>query len=389
MSLAGARSETVLNRALLLLAPAITIIVATEFIVVGLLPLISQDMQVPLAKAGQLTGWWAFSAAVAGPLVTLATSRLALKPLLIGTLLSFAVGNALMAFVSDFTILLVTRIVQGALLPAFIGVGAAIVTRLAKPDAQGKGLARANIGFVLGVLLALPAGVVLAQGGDWRLPFLVLAVLSLLTAALIGLFFPLLPHGKAPDIAGQLNLLRCLPFLANLALSVILFAAMFSVYTYLGAWIQEGLGLSFEFVALILLLLGVAGLVGNSIAGRIADDAPMRATVVSILILIGSINLAALAHQSILLATVPLALWGMSHTASVTLSQVRVTLAGRTAPAFAMTMNISAANLGIATGAFGGGWVIDNQGVNAIGIAPVGFAIIALLLAPLIARSAG
>ena len=384
MSLAGARSEAVLNRALLLLAPAITIVVATEFIVVGLLPLISQDMQVPLAKAGQLTGWWAFSAAVAGPFVTLATSRLTLKPLLIGTLLLFAVGNALMVFVSDFTILLVTRIVQGALLPAFIGVGAAIVTRLAKPNEQGKGLARANIGFVLGVLLALPAGVVLAQGGDWRLPFLVLVILSLLTAALIGLFFPLLPHGETPDIVGQLNLLRCLPFLANLALSVLLFAAMFSAYTYLGAWVQEGLGLSVWFVALILLLLGAAGLVGNSIAGRIADDAPMRATVISILILIGSVNLAALAHQSILMAIVPLALWGMSHTASVTLSQVRVTLAGRTAPAFAMTMNISAANLGIATGAFGGGWVIDNQGVNAIGIAPIGFAILALLLAPLV-----
>ncbi|MBX5153963.1 MFS transporter [Rhizobium sp. NLR10a] len=58
-------------------APAITIVVASEFIVVGLLPLVSQDLRIPLAKEGELAGWWAFSAAVAGPFVTLLASWMA------------------------------------------------------------------------------------------------------------------------------------------------------------------------------------------------------------------------------------------------------------------------------------------------------------------------
>jgi len=388
MTPAGDRSAQALNRALWLLAPTVTIVVAAEFIVVGLLPLVAQDLRIPLAQAGALAGWFAFSAAVAGPFVTLFASRLSPRVILIATLLLYAVANAIVAVAQDFHVMLLARVVQGAALPGFVSVGASIVTRLAPPSEQGRGLARANIGFVLGVLLALPAGIALAQGGHWRLPFLVLAAASLPMAALVALVFPALPAGKAAGFGGQLGLLRQPAFLGHLGLSVLLFASMFAAYTYLGAWVEPALGLTAWGVALALFLFGVAGLFGNGLAGRAADRGPIRASIVAIVVLVAAVNLAALAHGSILLAAVPLALWSVAHTASVTLGQVRVTLAGRAAPPFAMTLNISAANLGIAIGTLGGGRVIDDHGIGAIGLAPIGFAILAVPLALLIARSA-
>ncbi|MFS0772753.1 MFS transporter [Sphingomonas sp. 1P08PE] len=387
MTPAGASAGSMLNRALLLLAPAITIVVATEFIVVGLLPLIARDMHLPLAKAGELVGWWAFSAAVIGPAVTLFASRRSPGLVLIATLLLFTIGNAVLALSNSFGVMLLMRVIQGAMLPAFVSVGASIVTRLSPAAERGKDLARANIGFVLGVLLALPAGVALAQGGDWRLPFFVLAIASLPMAALIALLFPAIPRDVAPSIAGQIGLLRQPLFLSHLALSVLLFATMFAAYTYIGAWMEGALALSVWSVAIALFLFGIAGLAGNRIAGRAADGMPLRATSIAIVTLVVAVNLAVLAKPSVLLAAVPLAAWGVTHTASVTLSQVRVTLAGANAPAFAMTMNISAANLGIAIGTFGGGWLIDRQGVGAIGLAPIGFVILALPLAASIGRS--
>jgi predicted MFS family arabinose efflux permease len=96
-------------------------------------------------------------------------------------------------------------------------------------------------------------------------------------------------------------------------------------------------------------------------------------------------NLAALIRGSILLAAIPLAAWGIAHTALVALSSIRVTLAGKDAAAFAMTLNISAANLGIAVGAVAGGWVIDGQGLGCIGLAPIVFAAVALAI-PLVSR---
>ncbi|WP_186210260.1 MFS transporter [Burkholderia gladioli] len=375
MTISGFHSEKVLGRALNLLAPTVTIVVAAEFIIVGLLPLIAHELHIPLAQAGGLAGWFAFSAAVAGPFVTLVATRLSPRIVLTATLLLFAAGNALMAVAAGFAPMLLARVLQGAALPAFVSVGASVVTQLAPPSTHGRGLARANIGFVLGVLLALPAGVALAQGGNWRVPFVVLAVASLAMVPVVALLFPNIPKGGLAGIGGQLRLLRRPSFLAQLALSVLLFASMFASYTYVGAWIERALGLPAMGVALLLFLFGGAGLVGNMVAERFADRAPLRATAAAILLLLAAVNTTALAHGSVLLAALPLALWSIGHTASVTFSQVRVTLAGREAPSFAMTLNISAANLGIAIGTLTGGRMIDSLGINAIGLAPIIFAL--------------
>jgi MFS transporter, DHA1 family, inner membrane transport protein len=381
----GDHPARALQRVLLLLAPAIAIVVASEFIVVGLLPLIARDLDVPLATAGRLTGMFALSAAVAGPLLTLATSPMSPRRVLIGSLLLFSIGNTMMVVVSDFSTLLAARIVQGAALPAFVSVGAAVVTQLASPSRRGKALAQANIGFVIGVLVALPAGVALAQSGNWRLPFLVLAIAPIPAAALVAWFFPAVQPDR-PAIPAQLDLLKHRAFLGHLLLSVMLFATMFSAYTFLAAWLERSLALPIASVAIALFLFSAAGLIGNGLAARVADRMPVLATVLATLALVVSINLSALAGGMIAAVLVPLAIWSIAHTAAVTLSQVRVTMAGGKAPAFAMTMNISAANLGIALGSFAGGWVIDRQGLGAIGLAPVGFALIAVLLAILVGR---
>lgn len=388
MNTAGGHSGRVLNMALLLLAPAVMIIVASEFIVVGLLSQVAVDLDISLSRAGGLASWWAFSAAVAGPVVTLVAGRVTPRATLISTLLLFAVGNAAVSCADDFSVMLAARVIQGAVLPAFVSVGAALVSRLAPPTERGRALARANIGFVLGVLFALPASVVLAQGADWRVPFGVLAIASVLMAVLIALLFPTVAQGTSTAVGKQVSLLGQRLFLAHLGLSVVMFAAMFAAYTYLGAWLDHAFAASAWMTAMVLFLFGAAGLVGNSIAGRLADGALLRSSAAAVLLLVVSINLAVAGRSTLMIAALPLALWSIGHTASVTLSQVRVTLVGERAPAFAMTMNISAANLGIAIGTFFGGWVIDTRGIDAIGWAPAGCAAIAIPFIVLVGRDA-
>lgn len=383
MTSVDADADRALRRVLLLLAPAIMLAVATEFIVVGLLPPIASEFDVPLSTAGQLTAVFAIAAAVIGPLVTLVVSRVPPLTLLTAALVLFGVGNGIIAVASDFTLVLVVRGVQGAFLPALIGVGTAEVLRHAPAVSRGRALARANLGFVLGVLLALPAGIALAQGGDWRLPFVVLAIVSLPVAAAVALLFPRehhVPDRPSPRIADDLALLRRPRFLGHLALSVAIFAAMFSAYTYLGAWFEDVMGLDAGRLALAFLLFGAVGVAGNFIAERIADRFPLAATACTAVALTVAVNVAAWTGDSILAAVIPLAVWGVMHTAGVTLSQVRVTLAGATAPAFAMTLNISTANLGIAVGALLGGWAVDHLGLAGLGVMPAALTVVALLI---------
>jgi MFS transporter, DHA1 family, inner membrane transport protein len=388
---ADADADQVLRRVFVLLAPAIALVVATEFIVVGLLPSIATDLGVPLSIAGRLTAVFAIAAAVAGPVVTLVVSRVPPRALLAGVLVVYAAGNGVVALAGDITPMLLARAVQGALLPPFVGLGTAEVLRLAPAASRGRALAKANLGFVLGVLLALPAGIALAQGGDWRLSFVALAIAPLPVALATGL---LLPHSRRthhgpppPGPGGQLALLRRPLFLGHLALSVAIFAAMFSAYTYLGAWFEDVMGLDLNRLALALLLFGAVGVAGNSVAERVADRRPLAATVVTAAVLAIAVNVAAWTGGSVLAAVVPLLIWGVLHTAGVTLSQVRVTMAGAEAPAFALTLNISTANLGIALGALAGGWGVDHWGMAGLGVMPAALTLTALLLVvPLSAR---
>lgn len=381
------RREADLKRVLLLLAPAIAIVVGTEFIVVGLLQRIAIDLGISLATAGQLTALFALAAAIAGPFVTLFAGRFATRNVLVAILAIYAVGNAVMALTSSFPLMLLARIVQGAALPAFISVGTAEVGRLAVAG-KGKALARANLGFVLGVLIALPAGIALAEGANWRLPFIVLTAAPLIVAATLATLLPDTGPHVPPSTAHQLGLLRNGTFITHLALSIALMAAMFSAYTYLGVLLESAIGLDADGVALALLAFGIIGLGGNAIAGRVADRAPLLATAVMVTTLAISVIAASRSHD-LLKAAVPLAIWGLTHTAGITLSQIRVTLAGAGAPAFAMTLNVSAANLGIALGASAGGWAVDQWGLPMLGVAPGMLALLVLLIAYGLANADG
>jgi len=375
-----------LGSVLLLLAPAITIVVASEFIVVGLLPLIAADVGVSLTQAGMMTAIFALSAAVVGPAITLAATRYSHRSVLVAALVLFAAMNAVIAFSTDFYAMLAARAAQGAILPAFISVGADAVTKLAPPEKRGRALANANIGFVLGLIFALPAGLVLAKGGNWRLPFEVLTVLPIAMAVLFTMLFPAIGRSDAPSLKGQLGLLRQPAFLGHLALTIVLFGAMFSAYTYLAAWLENGLGLSITSIAIALFVFSLAGMIGNNVAAAVADKKPLQATAVGATFLVVAVNVAAFVHGSLIQAAIPLLLWSVTHTALVTLSQVRVTMAGGKSAAFAMTLNISTANLGIAVGTMAGGKVLDSVGVNAIGWAPAGFLAAILVLALLLAQ---
>jgi MFS transporter, DHA1 family, inner membrane transport protein len=362
-----------LPRALFVLAAASTVVVATEFIVVGLLPVLSRDFGVSTAAAGWLVGAFALSASLLGPPLTVIASSLPPRRILIGTLLLFAGGNLAALLQPSFSMVMVVRIIQGAALPVFIGVGAATIARLAPPDQRGRSLALANTGFAVGVVIAMPAGIALAENGLWMPSFVALACLAIAAAGLVMAAFP-----PIHDRDGQLGretwrILLDSRFVVHLALSVAVFAAMYAPYTYIAVWLAERAGMTNSGIALALTWFGAAGLLGNATSARVADFAPLRATALAIVAMVSAViglSLIELPAGRALL----LAVWGVAHTACVTLCQVRVTLAGRLAPAFAMAMNISAANLGIALGALVGGSVVGRWGVNAIGWGALGFA---------------
>ena len=76
-----------------------------------------------------------------------------------------------------------------------------------------------------------------------------------------------------------------------------------------------------------------------------------------------------------------IAVWGASHMAAFVINQVRVMQAGKEAQSFALSLNISACNLGIALGAMCGGYVVQHYGIEFIGYAGATMVAIAFVIA--------
>lgn len=367
MSDPGDAKERALTPALLLFTLASSVVVATEFIVIGLLPVLANELQVSLAEAGTFAGAFALSAAVIGPVLTLTATSHPTRSILAWALAIFAAGNVLAVIFPSYWMMLAVRVLQGAALPVFISVGTAAVSALAPRSKRGRVLALANTGFVIGTVLAVPAGVALTEKGGWWQAFIALALLALLAAALIVWRFPLAADMQRAPIAKQTLLLRQPSFLSHIVLSVASFASMFAAYTYLAAWLEDVAGLSARGIAIALAYFGLAGFVGNLLAVRVADQLPLGATLATVTASAFTALALSHSHEGGAAFIVLLGIWGAMHTAAVTLCQVRVTLAGDSAPAFAMAMNIASANLGIALGSAYGGLVVDFHGIGAIG----------------------
>jgi predicted MFS family arabinose efflux permease len=377
---AGARARD-LTVAVALLAFATAVIVTSEFIAVGLLPVMARDLGISLSEAGRFVAWFAISAAVFGPVLTIAAGRIEPRSVIVITLTIFALGNSVVAWAPDDRVIVIVRVIQGAILPVFVSVSNTAVARLAGAGRDGRAISLVNIGTVVAIVLAVPAGTVLADRVGWRACFLILAGLALATAMIAALRFLRIDKPDPVSVKAQLAILTRPAFQTHLLLSGIIFMAMFTAYTYLAGFLQIVAGFDGTQTGIALFGFGAAGFLGNLIAGWAVDRAMMIATAsLAMLLALTNVTMSLTGGQLGWLLPL-LAVWGVAHGAAFVLCQVRVMRAGASAPAFALSLNIAVCNLGIALGAVVGGWVVARYGVTAIGYGAAAFAFCALAVA--------
>jgi predicted MFS family arabinose efflux permease len=204
---------------------------------------------------------------------------------------------------------------------------------------------------------------------------------------LIALRFPAVRGDGGSTLSAQASLLLRARFLAHLALSGVLFAAMFAAYTYIAPLLEAVSSLDGAMVGWMLMGFGVAGIVGNGIAGHVVGRDPTLAAAIGAAILALAMATVAFAGAHPIGTVIVVGVWGAAHTAAFVFCQVGAIAAGRDVPAFAVSLNISICNLGIAIGAVAGGAIVDRFGAGAAGYAGAMIALAALAVAVLILGS--
>ncbi len=357
------------RRVITVLALATGVLVTIEFAAVGLLPQLAVDLAVSIQRAGDLISVFALTAAILGPVLTLFSTRWPAPGFLAFCVLVFGVGNIVTSLWPSYDVMLVTRALQGAFIAPFIGVASTLLSSHTLPGKAGRAIGQMNIGTIVGTVFAVPAVVALADRFGWQSVTMFTGALALLVAPVVAHDLRGLPPVPATPWRRQLAILQRFRFVAHLGISVLLFASMFVSYSYIAALLEGPLALSRSSVAVAMCVFGIAGIAGNHVASNLVGQRPLALTnvIAAFLVVIGAAMTVFIGNRLVALAL--LLPWGAAYTAAFVTCQVRVMFAAQDAPAFAASLNIAACNLGIAIGAFIGGWVVEQFGVAGVGLA--------------------
>ncbi|MCA8297086.1 MFS transporter [Burkholderia sp. AU30198] len=369
-----------------ILAVAAFVIVTTEYLIVGLLPALARDLRISISAAGQLVTLFAFTVMMFGPILTALLSHVGRKRLFVAILLIFAGANALAAVATNVWMLAVARFVPALVLPVFWGTASETAGQLAGPQRAGRAVSQVYLGISAALVLGIPLGTLASDAVGWRGTFWGLAGLSLLMALALLAFMPAMAKPKRLHLMEQARIRASPRFVADVLLSVAVFTAMFTAYTYLADMLERVVGVTPSRVGWWLMGFGAIGLVGNGLGGRFVDSNPLRATIVFTLLLGAGMAASVPLAGAPVLFGLALAVWGTAYTALFPICQVRVMKAASHAQALAGTLNVSAANAGTGLGAMIGGLAISRWGLGSIGYIAAGIALVAVAMTPWVSR---
>jgi predicted MFS family arabinose efflux permease len=354
-----------LHPGVLALAVAAFAIGMAEFIVVGILPSIASDLDVPLARTGSLVGLYALALALGTPLTVLALARLPRKPVLLTLIAVFLGGNLVAAVSTDYSSLLMGRIVTAFAHGSFFAIGATVAANLAPKGQASKAIAVMFAGLTLAMVVGVPVGSFLGNSMGWRLPFYAVVLLAGLALLAIAKWMPAVPNPPAGKASVQLAAIRHPAVLAMMSITVLGFGASFSAFTFITPILTDISGFSTSIANLLLVVFGVATMMGNLAGGRLAAMIGWQPALRLILVLL-AFTLAAVAlllpYKSPMV--VMLFFWGaLAFGLSPAAQAGMLATAERFTPqavAFASALNISAFNLGIALGEICGSAMVTN-----------------------------
>jgi DHA1 family inner membrane transport protein len=342
---------------LLALAIAAFGIGTSEFIIMGLLPNLSQDFQVSIPKAGVLVTAYALSVTIGSPIVAMATAQIERKRALLLLQSVFVIGNLACALAPTYNLLFAARVLTALCHGAFFGIGSVVAANLVPRNQRAQAIALMFSGLTLANVLGVPAGTALGQAFGWRASFWAIVPIGLIAA--VAVFF-LVPSQEAGSsrLIHEFRVLRNPRVLLVLAMSVLGSASLFCVFTYIAPTLETVTGVTPHGVTIVLLLFGIGITLGNLVGGALSDWRPMRFLVISLVALLGAIACLYFAEPFTIPMVAAVLVWGAIAFAAGTPLQARIVEQASAAPNLASTLNQGAFNLGNASGATLGGMLL-------------------------------
>ena len=335
----------------------------TEFIIMGLLLQVAADMQVTVSTAGLLISGYALGVCAGAPVLTLATRHMPRKAVLLALMAIFTLGNVACALAPNYGVLMAARVLTSLAHGTFFGVGSVVATGLVAPDRRASAISTMFMGLTVATLLGVPFGAWFGLMLGWRAAFWAVAAIGVVAFGVLVVFVPRrVGDGEAAaPLREELAALAQRQVQLGLAVTVLGFAGLFTVFTYIQPILTRISGFSEASVSPILLVFGAGLSIGNVLGGKLADRGLSRALIGTLAGLAAVLVVMAPALQAQIPAVLLVGLLGAAAFATVAPLQLRVLeKAGPAGRNLVSSLNIAAFNLGNALGAWLGGVTIDH-----------------------------
>lgn len=370
-----------MRKPLLALAVSAFAIGTTEFVIMGLLPDLARSFAVSIPMAGMLVTAYALSVTFGSPLLALALSRMDRKRALLILMGVFLLGNLMCALAPTYLLLLLARILTALCHGAFFGIGSVVAAEIVPKSERAQAIALMFSGLTLANVLGVPAGTALGQAFGWRSTFFVLVPIGMVAAVALLRAVPSLPSIHV-HIRHEFRAVMRSHVLLVLAMSTLLSASMFCVFTYVAPILETVTHLSPHAVTWVLVIFGIGITLGNLVGGRLGDWKQVPVVLGGILLLIAIHATMYFVEVAPAPAILAIFTWGFVQFAAGAPLQLRIVEQASGAPNLASTLNQGAFNLGNASGAALGGLLLTTGfSYRQLSLGSVVVAVIALLAA--------
>lgn len=352
-------------------------LVMAEFLPASLLTAMSTNLRITDGAAGQAVTATALIGAIAALSMPILTRRLDRKHVMLALSALLVLSNVLAATAANFPMLLAARVILGISLGGFWSMSAALALRLVPEDQFARAMSVILTGMSVATVCAAPVGAWMGGVWGWRSAFLAASVVSV--ATLISQIFTLpalAPRGN-PNLRVMSELLRRPSMRVALLAMLLAFSGHFAGFTYVRPLMEQVTHLSVSAVSGVLLGYGIGGFFGNIFGGWLAGRSERNAIVFGGTLIAVLAAVLLIAGTSAVVTAVAVTLWGFAFGAFPVGFQTWIVRAASDHAESAGGLLVAVAQIAIATGAIGGGLMVD--GVGALG-GPA-FALVALTLA--------
>jgi MFS transporter, DHA1 family, inner membrane transport protein len=359
-------------------------ILNTEMGVIGLLPSIAEHFNISISKAGLTVSFFALAIALSGPTMPLLFSGVNRKKVMVLVLGVFVLGNIVSIFISNFTILLIVRIILGLFHPIYCSMAFTVAASSVSKDEAPKAVSKVFIGVSAGMVAGIPIASFIDSAISYDMAMAFFAIVNAIMFLATLIFVPSMPVEEKQSYGEQLSVLKKPIIWVSIVTVILLNSSVFGVYSYIADYLENVTKMSPNFISLTLFIFGGANIIGNIVAGKLLTSSPTK-SVVFFPLLMGAVYIILFftGHFAVPMAIITF-IWGiLAGGIMANINQYLISSSAPEAPDFANGLFISACNIGTTVGSTAGGLFISGMGtpyVVLVGILSLSLSLITILL---------